>query len=64
MKPFLFSTGKHRLAGIRKALQEDDDLGLDEINVLFVAHQETAEGRQRTRRLFITLNKRVRPVSK
>jgi DNA sulfur modification protein DndB len=61
---FFALDGQHRLAGIRKALQKDRELGLDEINVLFVAHQETEQGRQRTRRLFTTLNKRARPVSK
>jgi len=61
---FFALDGQHRLAGIRKALQQDGDLARDEINVLFVAHQETAEGRRRTRRLFTTLNKRAKPVAK
>ncbi len=61
---FFAIDGQHRLVGIRKALKEDDELGLDEINVLFVPYQETDEGRQRTGRLFTTLNKRVKPVSK
>jgi len=61
---FFALDGQHRLVGIRKALEQDGDLARDEINVLFVAHQETAEGRQRTRRLFTTLNKRAKPVAK
>ena len=61
---FFALDGQHRLAGIRKALKKDGKLGFDEINVLFVAHQETEQGRQRTRRLFTTLNKRAKPVSK
>lgn len=61
---FFTLDGQHRLAGIRKALEKANDLVLDEINVLFVAHKETLEGRQRTRRLFTTLNKRAKPVSK
>lgn len=61
---FFALDGQHRLAGIRKALKNDESLEEDEINVLFVAHKETTEGRQRTRRLFTTLNKRAKPVSK
>ena len=57
--------GQHRLAGIKKAvkdgLQEDD---YDDISVIFVAHKETQRGLERTRRLFTTLNKTARPVSK
>jgi len=61
---FFALDGQHRLAGIRKALKKDEDLAEDEINVIFVAHKETTKGRQRTRRLFTTLNKRAKPVSK
>lgn len=57
--------GQHRLAGIKKACTE----GLpannsDELSVLLVAHKTTAQGLERTRRLFTTLNKTARPVSK
>lgn len=57
--------GQHRLAGIKKALS----LGIsekphDQVSVLFVAHQETQRGLERTRRLFTTLNKTAKPVSK
>lgn len=61
---FFALDGQHRLAGIRSALKEDEKLAEDEINVLFVAHKETSEGRKRTRRLFTTLKKRAKPVAK
>ena len=57
--------GQHRLAGIKRAVREG--LGgeeSDEISVIFVAHQVTELGLERTRRLFTTLNKTARPVSK
>ena len=57
--------GQHRLAGIKRFVANQDDSDTyDEVSVIFVAHQETQEGRQRTRRLFTTLNKTARPVSK
>ena len=57
--------GQHRLAGIKKAVREglyQDDC--DDISVIFVAHEDTPRGLERTRRLFTTLNKTARPVSK
>jgi DNA sulfur modification protein DndB len=57
--------GQHRLAGIKKAVKDGlDQDPLDEVSVLFVAHKETKKGLERTRRLFTTLNKTARPVSK
>ncbi len=57
--------GQHRLAGIKKAVQDGlDQDPVDEISVIFVAHKRTAKGLERTRRLFTTLNKTARPVSK
>ena len=57
--------GQHRLAGIKKALKD----GLvqdpfDEVSVIFVSHRNTTEGLKKTRRLFTTLNKTARSVSK
>jgi len=57
--------GQHRLAGIKKAIKEGlDQDPFDDVSVLFVAHKETKKGLERTRRLFTTLNKTARPVSK
>lgn len=56
--------GQHRVEGIKLALKQKPSLDKDQQSVIFVAHQETEEGRARTRRLFSTLNKYARPVSK
>ena len=41
-----------------------DDEPYDEVSVIFVGHKDTQQGLERTRRLFTTLNKTARPVSK
>ena len=56
--------GQHRVEGIKAAIAHKASLISDEQCVIFVAHKETDEGRVRTRRLFSTLNKYARPVSK
>ena len=56
--------GQHRLAGIKLALEDNDTLGDEELSVIFVAHNNSVEGLRRTRRLFTTLNKTAKPVSK
>lgn len=57
--------GQHRLAGIQNAIEnglEQDPF--DEVSVIFLAHETTKLGLERTRRLFTTLNKTAKPVSK
>ena len=58
--------GQHRVEAIKKALSkpENQSLGSEELAVLFVAHQDTPEGKAITRRLFTTLNKYAKPVTK
>lgn len=57
--------GQHRLAGIKKAMKDGlDQNPFDEVSIIFVAHEVTKKGLERTRRLFTTLNKTARPVSK
>ena len=58
--------GQHRLVGIKEAVQDPEagDLADEEVSVIFVAHQSTASGMERTRRLFTTLNRYAKPVSK
>jgi DNA sulfur modification protein DndB len=56
--------GQHRLAGIRSALKKNDKIGDDELSVIIVAHHTSDAGQKRTRKLFTTLNKTARPVSK
>lgn len=57
--------GQHRLAGIKKAIHDDIEQDpYDEVSVIFVGHKDTKKGLERTRRLFTTLNKTARPVTK
>jgi DNA sulfur modification protein DndB len=57
--------GQHRVAGIRQAVNADDHLGAEDVAVIVVGHDvATAEGLARTRRLFTTLNRYAKPISK
>ena len=56
--------GQHRVVGIKKAVQEDETLKADEVVVLLVGHKKTDAGMERSRRLFTTLNRYAKPVSK
>lgn len=56
--------GQHRVKGIEQALKESDKLKREEVSAIFVAHQNDPVGMERTRRLFSTLNRYVKPVSK
>lgn len=62
--------GQHRVAGIKKAIREEPNLGEEEIAVIFVRgvaagkREDDPEGYQRTRRLFTTLNRNAKPVQK
>lgn len=56
--------GQHRLAGIKEALKSQKGLGKEEASIIFVAHHATSSGERRTRKLFTTLNKTARKVSK
>jgi DNA sulfur modification protein DndB len=65
--------GQHRVVGIREAVKEsrkieDDEesrkIEDDEVSAIFVAHRNDCEGLERTRRLFTTLNRYAKPVSK
>ena len=56
--------GQHRVQGIKQALKESDELEREEVSVIFVAHRTDPVGMERTRRLFTTLNRYAKPVSK
>lgn len=62
--------GQHRVAGISKALESNEELGEEEVPVIFVAgvaqgrREDDPEGYERTRRLFSTLNRYAKPVNK
>lgn len=52
--------GQHRVAGIKKAVEEQPSLANDEVTVILVGHAKTDLGMKRTRRLFVTLNQRAK----
>ena len=54
--------GQHRLAGIKRAINNKSNFGSERLSVIFIAHNENK--RERTRRLFTTLNKTAKPVRK
>lgn len=56
--------GQHRVDGIKTAIAQNPELGQEELCVIFVGHKSDSEGEERTRRLFTTLNRYARPVSK
>ena len=56
--------GQHRVVGIKKAVKEKEQLKKDEVVVLFVGHKTSEAGMERSRRLFTTLNRYAKPVSK
>lgn len=57
--------GQHRLAGIKRTIKDGIEQDpYDEVSIIFVGHEVTSQGLERTRRLFTTLNKTARPVSK
>ena len=56
--------GQHRVMGIRAALQAKPELSEEDVAVIFIAHSNDAEGKERTRRLFTTLNRYAKPVNK
>lgn len=59
--------GQHRVAGIKKALNQpefDSEIKEDNVSAIFVAHDATSqEGKERTRRLFTTVNKKAKRIS-
>lgn len=56
--------GQHRTKAIKDSLKEKPSLGKDENTVIFIAHKNDSTGLMRTRRLFSTLNRYAKPVSK
>lgn len=54
--------GQHRVEGIRAALLDNEELGEETISVMLIGHQNTPEGMEKSRRIFSTLNRYVKPV--
>ena len=61
---FFAIDGQHRVEGIKQALKKDSELEREEVSVIFVSHRSDQAGLERTRRLFTTLNRYAKPVSK
>ena len=61
---FFAIDGQHRVEGIKQALKKDSELEREEVSVIFVSHRNDQAGLERTRRLFTTLNRYAKPVSK
>ncbi|WP_430410860.1 DNA sulfur modification protein DndB [Kordia sp.] len=53
--------GQHRVEGIKAALEENPELGINKISVIFIGHDNN--NKEKTRRLFTTLNRYAKPVS-
>jgi DNA sulfur modification protein DndB len=60
--------GQHRVAGIKLVIEkaaQDDPIRNDSVSAIFVGHDPDSEtGKQRTRRLFTTVNKKAKIISK
>ena len=55
--------GQHRLKAIQDALNVNPDLGNEDICVLMVSHFDTADGKERTRRLFTNINRNAKATT-
>lgn len=55
--------GQHRVAAIKQIVGKGEKKLYEEVPVIFIAHEDSDEGRKRTRRLFTTLNRYAKPVS-
>lgn len=54
--------GQHRVEGIKAALQQQSEISEETISVILIGHSNTPDGRERSRRIFSTLNRYVKPV--
>lgn len=54
--------GQHRVKGIKEAVLVDENLMYELVPVIFIAHDNSDDGRKKTRKLFSTLNRRAKPV--
>ena len=55
--------GQHRVAGIKKAVEDHPEMKSERVPVIFIGHSTDEIGMQRTRRMFSTLNRYAKPVS-
>ena len=55
--------GQHRVEGIKAAVVADDSLCNEKVPVILIGHENSPNGKKRTRRLFSTLNRRAKRVN-
>lgn len=55
--------GQHRVAGIKEAVNQNEKLKNEKVPVILIGHENSPEGKKRTRRLFSTLNRRAKRVN-
>lgn len=60
---FFALDGQHRLKAIKDAIKVNPAIGSEDICVLLVAHYDTAEGRERTQRLFTNINRNAKATT-
>lgn len=54
--------GQHRVEGIKEAIKENPELEEENVTVIFIGHHNDKEGKEKTRRIFSTLNRYAKPV--
>lgn len=54
--------GQHRVEGIKAALKENPNLEREELCVMLIGHSDTPDGKEKSRRIFSTLNRYAKPV--
>lgn len=54
--------GQHRVEGIKAALKENPNLESEELCVMLIGHSDTPDGKEKSRRIFSTLNRYAKPV--
>lgn len=54
--------GQHRVESIKEALKVKPELKDQRVATIFIGHKNDEQGKQRTRRLFTTLNRYAKPV--
>lgn len=54
--------GQHRVEGIKHAISINSSLEMEMVNVMLIGHSNTPQGMEKSRRIFSTLNRYVKPV--
>lgn len=54
--------GQHRVAAIKEAIEKNPELANEKVPIILIGHENSLEGKKRTRRLFSTLNRKAKRV--